>query len=151
MMNPFAKIPLPTTEAEFNKLVDKLVKRYKLKHREHAAAVVCERIGHLPPTQAYSTVKYFGDCIKKNLAYQFSRNQSKKIEHELQVDQIVAALESDPNNLQAFDALEKAINDGSPYAKAQMEKLFPTPKLSVVSKSAEESGTSPVTSEPVQV
>ncbi len=117
------QILLPQSPKEFDALVKKLVKKYKLPNEDHASAVLANRIMHLPVDQATVTLEYLGNCILKNVAFQVAQAHSTKIQHKMQVDQIVAALNVNPNDQQAIDALQKAINDGSEYAKTALEKI----------------------------
>ena len=117
-------ILLPQTEEEFNKLTDLLVKKFKLPNREHAAVLLANRIAHLPPDQAYATVDYLGHCIQKNIAFQVAQAMGSKINHKLQIDAIDTALVADPHNQQALDALQKAANEGSEYAREVLKKYI---------------------------
>jgi len=93
------------------------VKQFKLPNAEHATAVVANRIMHLPPDQDTTTMEYLGACVRKNVAYQVAESQGRRIAHKIQVDMIVTELKANPLNQQAMDALEKAVNEGSEYAK----------------------------------
>ena len=124
---------VPRTSDEFHAIVAQLMKRYKFQNASHVAAVVANRIQHLPPDQATTTLKYLGDCVIKNMAYQVAQYEGSKIQHEMQIDQWIAAMHSNPDDNQARDNIEKAINAGSTYAKEQLNKHFPTPDLQVVS------------------
>lgn len=148
-MNLF-KSPLPRTEDEFGIFVDKLVKKYGFKNRDHVAVVVAERITHLPPTQAYERMGYFADCVKKREAYNTANHVGQNTQHKVQVDYLASVLKADMNDNQAFDKLQQAVNDGSPYAKKVLDELT-QPKLTVVTPIAEDTGTDSVTSEPVPV
>lgn len=116
------QILLPITDESFESLIDQLMAFYPLPNREHASAVVAQRIMHLPPTQATCTLEYLADCVWKNAAYQLAENRSKKANQKMQIDQIDAFLKNDPNNQQALDALAKAADEGSDYAKEILAK-----------------------------
>ncbi len=118
-------IALPTTLVAFDELVKKLVKKYKFKDANHAAAILSVAIRHLPATQAHATLEYFGDYINKNLANYVANHMSQKLQHEAQVDQLVSLLKEDPANNQARDGLEQAANDGSAYAAKALELIGP--------------------------
>lgn len=122
------KITLPQTEADFDALVKKLAKKYHLPNEEHAAAVLANRIQQMPPDQATTTIEYLGACIQKNISYQIARSKSQKIQHKEQIDNIVSFLNENPNDMQAFDALQKAANEGSAYAKEQLAGLETIPE-----------------------
>lgn len=119
------KILLPTTSKDFDRLVKTLVKKYKLPNEDHAAAVVAQRIMHLPPDQAMTTLEYLGHSVLKNMANQLAANKGRGIAHRFQVDELSFQLTADPNNQQARDTLEKAANDGSEYAKQALANLQP--------------------------
>lgn len=123
------EIYLPQNEKEFDQLVHTLCKKYKLPNAEHAAAVVANRIQHLGPDQATSTLEYFGHCILKNIAYQVAEHRSKTIQHKMSIDQLMTLLKNNPNDQQAVDALEQAVNQGSQYAKEQLAKIRPEKPL----------------------
>lgn len=117
------KILLPTTPEQFDELVSAITKKFGLPNEEHAAAVIANRIMHLPPDQATTTLEYLGHCVLKNMAYQVAQSKGRGIQHRGEVDQLIAQLTSDPLNQQARDALDKAAADGSEYAKNALSKL----------------------------
>lgn len=119
------KILLPTTEKQFDTLIQKLMVKYNLPRYDHTAAVVANRIMHLPPDQAKTTERYLAHCVLKNMAYQVAQAKGSKIQHKIQIDAIMAELTVNPLNQQAIDALQKAANDGSDYAKAMLNS-FPS-------------------------
>ncbi len=124
-MKPQAdEVVLPQTEKEFDVLVRKLVKKFKLPNEEHAAVVVANRIMHMPPDQATVTLEYLGNCVRKNVAYQVASAKGSKISHRVQVDALVANLKANLNDQQSRDALQKAANDGSDYAKEKIAEFF---------------------------
>ena len=124
-------VSLPTTEDEFNFFISRIVKRYKLPNWDHAAAVIANRIMHLPPDQATTTEKYLAGCVLKNIAYQVAQARGSRIAHHAQIDELIANLKADPNNQQSRDQIQKAANDGSEYAKARLAE-FDKPKLTAV-------------------
>ena len=136
MTNDEEQIMLPTTEDQFDNLITALCEMYALPNKEHAAAVVANRIMHLPADQATSTMKYLGHSVLKNIAYQVAQSKGMRVAHKVQVDQLIQTLKATPNDQQSRDALQKAINEGSDYAKAELEKLeLPAqevPTLSIV-------------------
>lgn len=117
------KIDLPTTPEDFESLVDKVVLEFNLPKRDHAVAVIANRIMHLPVDQCTTTLQYLGGCVRKNLAYQVAQAAGKNTAHRTQIDELVLIIKNEPNNMQAIDALDKAANDGSTYAKEALEKL----------------------------
>lgn len=123
--NENAVIFLPTTEKAFDELIKSLVKNYRLPSIEHASAVVANRIQHLPPDQATTTLKYLGHCVLKNIAYQVAQAKAHKAQHEMQVDELMASLKANPNDNQARDHLTRAASEGSEYAKAAIARLEP--------------------------
>lgn len=132
-------VSFPRTAKEFDALVDRLVKKYKLQNRQHAEAIVINRTMHAPPDQDQTTLEYLGRCILKNQAYQLADYLGKKASHVAQVDQWIAMLTSNPDDQDPRDHLEKAINAGSLYAKEQFGKLDAGPDyLRVVEPPTEE-------------
>jgi len=127
IMNEDQDFFLPINSEEFDLLVDELVTRYQLPNREHAVAIVSNRIQHLPPDQATSTLKYLGHCVLKNLAYQIANQQGNKVQHKMQVDELISRLKADHNDTEARDLLEKAVNVGSTYAKDQLALVDDSP------------------------
>lgn len=117
------KIQLPTNEAAFHALIDKLIKRFNLPDRDHATVVVANNIRRLPIDQPWSTEEYLGGCVLKHMAYEVAGAVGSNVAHRHQVDDIVAALEVNGNDQQARDALEKAALDGSEYAKEKCDLL----------------------------
>lgn len=116
------KIKLPTTLAEFDTLVDKVVKKYKLEDKHHAAAIISVAIRHLPNEQAYSTLDYLGQYVLKNLANFVANHKGQVLQQKSQIDALVNILANDPNDNQARDQLYLASQE-SEYAKEQFEKL----------------------------
>ncbi len=123
------KVLLPTTPDLFDKLVDRVVAKYNLPERDHAAAVIANRMMHLPPDQAYCTEQYLAHCVLKNVAYQVAQSKGSQIQHKMQIDALAAALTADPLNQEVIDALEKAANQGSEYAKKVLasQSIYPEP------------------------
>lgn len=139
--NLFSKnkvVDLPITEDQFNNLITHLVKKYELPNWDHAAAVVANRIMHLPPDQATTTERYLSQCVLKNIAFQVAQARGQRISHMNQVEELVSVLKAEPNNQQARDTLQKAANEGSPHAKAALEKIEGPGLTLVPSKPAEE-------------
>lgn len=116
---------LPITENAFDELVLELVSRFNLPNVDHAAAVVANAIMHLSPEVATTTLKYLGHYVLHNVAWQIAKIKGQQASHKTQVDALIALLMTEPNNQQARDALEKAVNDGSTYAKEELGKLQP--------------------------
>jgi hypothetical protein len=116
-------VDLPTTPESFEQLIDVLVAKFDLPKRDHAVAVTANRIMHLPVDQDTTTWAYLGSCVKKNMAYQVAQAAGKNTAHRTQIDELVSIIKNEPNNMQAIDALDKAANDGSTYAKEALEKL----------------------------
>lgn len=127
-MWPSRRVRLPTTDTEFEALVTKVMRAFKLQSRQHTSAVIAAQIQHLPPTQAYSTVEYFGHSALKNLAYQLARNKANVIQHEIGVSQLEANLTANPGDTQSMDQLEKAAKEGSIPARAALDRLFTKPE-----------------------
>lgn len=114
---------LPRTPEEFDKLVDRVCKRFNLIERGHAAAVISVAIRHIDNNTATTTVEYLGHSVLKNIANQIANMKSQVIQHETQVLSLFDLLTNDPGNQQARDELEKAANEGSKAAKSALEKL----------------------------
>lgn len=113
----------PTTEEAFDRLIHKLVVKYKLPNEEHAAVVVANRIMHLPPDQATATLDYLGHCVLKNIAYQVAQTKAQKISHKMQIDQLISNLTANINDQQSRDALQMAASQGSEYAHECLGQL----------------------------
>lgn len=120
-------VKLPTTLKEYDELVARLVKKYDLKDAHHAAALLSLAITHLPQHQYRVKLSYLGDYIRKNIANHVANHKSQTLRHEAQIDQLINALTIDPSDVQARDAIDQAINQGSEYAKKAMEKLIAHP------------------------
>lgn len=125
---------MPTDEVTFNDLVDRVITAFPvIKNRDHAIAVIANRIMHLPPDEATSSVDYFGRCVVKNLAFQNAKNMGQKASQKSQIDELVSILTVDKNDQQTKDALERAAGAGSEYAKQALDelngfvRLVPTP------------------------
>jgi len=127
---------LPTTKEELNELLDELVSRYKLPNREHAQAVVCNQIQRMPPEQALSSLQFLGHCILKNIAYNLARATTSEMHHKLQIDEMAAHLKTQPHDQQALDELQKAVNEGSAYAKEILDQYRPVDAGNVISITA---------------
>jgi hypothetical protein len=113
----------PINEAEYNKLVDKLMSQYKFPSREHVIAVVSNRIMHASPDQELFTVEYFAACVRKNIAYQTAEAMAKNCAHKSQIQDLVAHIKTNPGDAQAVDMLQKHAQEGSPYALAALDEL----------------------------
>lgn len=112
----------PVTDAQFDALVDAVCARFNLTNREHAESVIAIRISHLPPDQASATLEYFGHCVIKNIAFQLAQARCSRAQHKVQIDNIDAVLTASPCDQQALDALQKAVDQGSEYAKKVLDK-----------------------------
>lgn len=117
------KIKLPTTHEGFQSLVDMVVKKYGYSNPKHAASVIAVKIMHLPTDQSQVELDYFARCIDRNLAHNVADQMNKRANHEFGIDQIEQELSLNPNNQQAWDDLEKAVEMGSPYAKDAKNRL----------------------------
>lgn len=127
-----SRVKLPTTDAEYESLLTRLMEKYSLKDRLHADGIVSMTIRHLPRDQATATLDYFGACIIKNMAHQLAEHRAKTIQHGMQVKHLEDLLKTEPNNQQAMDELEKAAREGSQAAKDALERLLPKPEQNVV-------------------
>jgi hypothetical protein len=120
---PDELIPLPQDDETFDALIDTLMHRFEFPNRDHCIAVVANRIMHLPPEQATTTLQYLGDCVRKNIAFQVAQIRGQRTVHEVQVATLVQQLIANPGDGQAFDALQKMGHEGSQIALAAMKKL----------------------------
>lgn len=125
MKAPKGQVFLPTTDKEFDALVKAVVKKFKLKNSDHAGAVIANRIMHLPPDNATTTLEYLGACVLKNIAFQVAQNRGRGIQHRMEVDDLAATLTADPLNHEARDKLEGAAAAGSEYAKKALKTICP--------------------------
>lgn len=125
----FRKIQLPTTPEAFDALVEKLVKKYNLPDKRHAAAVIATEITHLPRHQDYTTEAHLKRVVFKNIANQVASFKGRNAGHEMQMDTLKQMLLEDPGNLQARDEIQKAANEGSEYAKKILAELDPVPAV----------------------
>ena len=117
------KVWLPRSLEQFDILVDRVVKKYNIEDRHHAAAIISVAIRQLPNTQATTTLKFLGESVLKNLANYIANTKGDMLKHEGQVTQLADLIRQEPNNQEAWDGLRKAANDGSPLAKDQLAKL----------------------------
>ncbi len=125
------KVKLPTTIKEFDSLVARVVKKYKLEDAHHAAAIISVAIRHLPNDQAYTTLEYLGESVIKNIANFVANHKSQVLQHSAQITHLVNMLQTDAGNIQARDELQKAANEGSIEAKAALEK-FESPQIEIL-------------------
>ncbi len=117
------RVKLPTTLKEYDDLVDKVVKKFKLADLHHASSIISVAIRHLPNTAAYTTIDYLGEYVQKNIANFIADHKSNLLKHAAQIRHLADLLRSDPGNTQARDELQKAANDGSEPAKEALAKL----------------------------
>lgn len=122
------KVKMPQTVAEFDKLVDKVVAKYSLSDKHHAAAIISVAIRHLPNDQGYTTLQYLGESVMKNVANYVANHKGETLRHESQIKQLESILLNEPNNQQALDEMTKAANEGSALAKETIARLYPEPK-----------------------
>lgn len=118
------KVSLPITLDGFDKLVEKVVKKYKLPDPNHAAAIISVAIRHLPNDVSHTTLSYLGNSVLKNLANYVANHKSQNLQHDAQILHLTNLLASDPNNQQAIDELQKAANEGSVKAKDAIDKFY---------------------------
>jgi hypothetical protein len=116
------KITLPRTEQDFDDLIAVLMKKYKLPNEEHCIAIVGNCIMRMPVDQITTTLDHLGHSVIKNIAYQVAKSKASKVHHKFQIDELDALLTANPMNQEAIDALQKAINEGSEYAKTILAK-----------------------------
>lgn len=121
-------VKLPTTDCEFEALVTRVMQAYKLDNRQHTAAIIAGAIQHLPPSQAYAKMDYFGHSALKNLSYQLARNKANSIAHEMAINVLEANLAANPGDMQSMDQLDKAAKEGSLLARAAIDKMTPKPE-----------------------
>jgi hypothetical protein len=133
-MKFFDKVLLPQSPEEFDSLVDRVVKKFNLKDKHHAAAIISVAIRHIPNEQAHTTIKYLGHYVQKNIANYVANYKSNQLQHEAQVTQLENMLKADPGNLQARDELQKAAGEGSTAAKTALARIYPedTPPDNVI-------------------
>lgn len=117
------RVKLPTTLAEFDALVERVVKKYKLTDSHHAAAIISVAIRHLDNQTAYTTLDYLGQSVLKNIANHVANHKSQVLQHSAQVDHLVSLLRTDPGNTQARDELQKAADEGSEVAKLALTDI----------------------------
>ena len=117
----FNKVKLPTTLEQFDKLVDKVVDKYHLIDKHHAAAIISVAIRHLPNDEGYTTYDYLGHSVIKNLANYVANHKGETLRHESQILQLKEMLIKDPNDAQARDSLQKAADAGHEAAKKILE------------------------------
>ncbi len=119
-------IKLPRTIDEYDRLVELVIKTYKLTDATHASAIISVAIRQLKPTQSTTTLKYFGDYILKDIANHIARHKSSILQHSAEVNHLALLLEKDPSDTEARDKLQAAANDGSEEAKAILLRLAET-------------------------
>jgi hypothetical protein len=126
-------VSLPITEEEFDNLVNRLVKKYKFPDSQLVAAVLANKIMHLPPEQATTTLEVLRDCIYKSMAYGVARTKTSKMQHKLQIEDLLKHLTANPNDQQALDNLQRAADEGSDYAREALAKLTGEDRPKIVS------------------
>jgi Glu-tRNA(Gln) amidotransferase subunit E-like FAD-binding protein len=114
------KVPLPTTPEAFDALITRLVARYKLTDAHHAAAIISVAIRHLPNDVDHTTEAYLIANVRKNIANHIAASKASVLQHDAECKQLVDLLKTNPNNMQARDALTAAASDGD---KAAIEAL----------------------------
>jgi hypothetical protein len=119
------EVALPTSLAAFDGLVEQVCAAFKFEGEviPLAATVISATIRQLPRDQAHTHISYLGKCVIKHLANSVCQHKSEVLKHRWQVDTLAQTLESDPGNIQAYDELTKAANDGSEYAKDALARL----------------------------
>lgn len=127
------KIYLPRDSEQYDALVEKVVKRFKLKDKHHAAALISGAIRHIPNEEAQTTIKFLGHYVLKNLANYVAYHKAEELKHEASITNLVNEIEKDQFNQEAWDKLDKAAEEGSEAAKKALMKLEgKNPKLEVV-------------------
>jgi hypothetical protein len=130
------RVKLPTELSEYDLLVDKVFKKYNLKDKLHCAALISVAIRQIPNNQAYTSYKFLGESVMKNLANYIANYKGETLKHESQVRALVDIIKQEPLNQEAWDNLQKAADNGSEQAKKailDLETDFPQPGLKVVS------------------
>lgn len=117
------KVKLPTTIAEFDDLVARVVTKYRLEDAHHAAAIISMAIRHIPNHEAYTTLEYLGHTVMKNIANHIANHKSESLKHSAQIEHLIGLLNANPNDQQALDELQKAAQDGSESAKIALSKI----------------------------
>jgi len=117
------KVKLPTTLEGFDALVAKVVKKFKLADPHHAAAIISDSIQRLPRDAAHTTLNYLGHTVIKNIAHFIAKHKTELMQHESQLKQLQALLESDPSDVESRDKLQQAANGGSELAKEILLKF----------------------------
>lgn len=110
------KVKLPQTLAEFDTLVEKVCKRYKLQDSNHAAAIISVAIRHIPNDKSYTTLEYLGQTVQKNIANHIADHKSQMLRHGAEIEMLLSKIKENPLDQQSRDALQKAANDGSEAA-----------------------------------
>lgn len=117
---------LPKTEKEFDLLVKVLMKKYKFEDPDQVASVLANRIQHLPPDQAMTTLEYLGDCVFKNIAYNVAVLKAKTLNAKNSLNLIESALKTNNNDQQALDALKTYADQDILNSRELMNEYAPT-------------------------
>jgi hypothetical protein len=120
------KINLPRTVEEFDALVNKVITKYNIEHKEHAASVIIGAIKRIPVDQGYTTLEYLGNTVIKAIAYTICEHKSNVLGYEAHVAEMkrfAEMLSKNPFDQEGRDGLEKAANAGSKVAKDILSKL----------------------------
>lgn len=125
----FNKIKLPTSLKEFDEIVERVVRKFKLTDPHHAAAIISVTIRHLPSHSAFTTLDHLGQSVIKNIANHIADHKSKTLQHSAQIEHLAAILKSNPLDTQARDQLQQAANDGSQEAKKALNSLEEVPTI----------------------
>ena len=127
---------LPSSEKELNFILDDLGSDASLVEsmdRDQMTAVILKRCKTGALDQDEVEGMEFIRLYHKARAYQYAETVTRETQNKIYVDNWAAVLRANPDDQEAVDALQKAINIGSPYAKAILDEILNGPShLSVV-------------------
>lgn len=117
------KVLNPQSELEFDDLVKKISKKYKIKDIDAISRTLAIRLQHLPVDDPYIGLDYIHNCVRRSIGYEVAKKKMDKITHEMQVDMLLNHLNASPEDTEAFDQLDKMASKGSKYAQEAISRL----------------------------
>lgn len=112
----FAKIKLPTTEAEIRQLTKIVCEAFNFEDVDHATYIICQSINRLPADVGWSSTSHFADCIRRSLAAKAAHSLGNSIAPDLQFRELSEYFKQDPTDQQVRDQLHAMAGRG--HAKA---------------------------------
>lgn len=114
---------LPITVDEFDRLVDDVFDSYSFDDKNHVTVVTAQAICHTSVDCGDISVSAIRDRAIRSLAYRIAERKGKEVRDLSYLGELLKLLESDPNNQQALDEIQKAASEGFIAAKEAYERL----------------------------